>query len=432
MELDYSNEPRSDMLCIDIKSFYASVECVERGLDPLKTMLVVMSNAESNGGLILASSPAAKKQLGISNVMRKFDLPHHPQLIIVPPRMSLYIEKNKQIIAIFRKYAAEEDILVYSIDEAFLKITPVKKLFHATPYELARKIQYDVYHQLGLYTTIGIGDNPLLAKLALDNEAKDAPDFKAEWRYHNVADKVWRIPSLTDMWGIGSQTAKKLIQMNIHSVYDLAHFDPGILKEKMGIIGEQLYAHSWGIDRSDISVKYKSLEKSYSNSQILLKDYTIQKEIELVIKEMADQVATRLRKKNCQTQCISLFIRYSNHEVTKGFNRQLKITATNNTKQLIEHCLTLFRNYYKDESVRQIGISCSKLVYRTDIQLDLFKEINEQVNEYHLDTVVDKVRTKYGFNSLIHASSLLEGATAIKRSSLVGGHASGKEERHAK
>lgn len=92
----------------------------------------------------------------------------------------------------------------------------------------------------------------------------------------------------------------------------------------------------------------------------------------------------------------------------------------------------MFRNYYKDESVRQIGISYSKLVYRTDIQLDLFKEINEQVNEYHLDTVVDKVRTKYGFNSLIHASSLLEGATAIKRSSLVGGHASGKEERHAK
>lgn len=392
-------------------------------------MLVVMSNEESDGGLILASSPAAKKQLGISNVMRKFDLPYHPQLIVVPPRMSLYIEKNKHIIAIFRKYAAEEDILVYSIDEAFLKINPVKKMFHATPYEIARKIQYEVYHQLGLYTTVGIGDNPLLAKLALDNEAKDAPDFKAEWRYQDVANKVWQIPLLTDMWGIGSQTAKKLIHMNIHSVYDLAHSDPGVLKEKLGVIGEQLYAHSWGIDRSDISVKHKSLEKSYSNSQILLKDYTIQKEIELVIKEMADQVASRLRKKNCQTQCVSLFIRYSNHELTKGFNRQLKITATNNTKQLIVHCLTLFRKFYKDESVRQIGISYSKLVYRTDIQLDLFKETNEQINEYRLDTIVDKVRTKYGFNSLVHASSLLEEATAIKRSSLVGGHASGKEEK---
>ncbi|CCO11092.2 impB/mucB/samB family protein [Carnobacterium maltaromaticum LMA28] len=258
LELDYTNEPRSDILCIDVKSFYASVECVERNLNPLTTMLVVMSNAENAGGLILASSPAAKQRLGISNVMRKFDLPTHKDLLIVPPRMALYIDKNKEIIEIFRKYAIEDDILIYSIDEAFIKVTPIKKLLKATAYEIARLIQQDIYHTLGLYSTVGIGDNPLLAKLALDNEAKNAKDFKAEWRYEDVQEKVWRISPLTDMWGIGRRTAKKFELMNIKSVYDLAHYDYHLLKEKMGVIGEQLYAHAWGIDRSDIAKKVYS------------------------------------------------------------------------------------------------------------------------------------------------------------------------------
>lgn len=432
LELDYTNEPRSDILCIDVKSFYASVECVERNLNPLTTMLVVMSNAENAGGLILASSPAAKQRLGISNVMRKFDLPTHKDLLIVPPRMALYIDKNKEMIEIFRKYAIEDDILIYSIDEAFIKVTPIKKLLKATAYEIARLIQQDIYHTLGLYSTVGIGDNPLLAKLALDNEAKNAKDFKAEWRYEDVQEKVWQISPLTDMWGIGRRTAKKFELMNIKSVYDLAHYDYHLLKEKMGVIGEQLYAHAWGIDRSDIAKKYTPLEKSYSNAQILPRDYTLASEIELVIKEMADQVATRLRQKQCQTQCISLFIGHSMYESTKGFNHQMKISATNNTKKLTDFCLQLFRQHYRGETIRQIGVGCSKIVYSTDIQLDLFRESEEVEADAGLDFIVDSIRDKYGFTSLVHASSLMTGATAIKRSHLVGGHASGKDEKDVK
>lgn len=159
VEMDYFKEPHDDILCVDVKSFYASVECVERKLNPLTTMLVVMSNAENAGGLVLAASPAAKKRLGISNVSRKYDLPDHKDLLVVPPRMALYIEKNKLIIDIFRKYAIEEDILVYSIDEAFIRVSPVKKLFQASAYEIARMIQRDIYHALGLFVTVGIGDN---------------------------------------------------------------------------------------------------------------------------------------------------------------------------------------------------------------------------------------------------------------------------------
>lgn len=391
--MDYTNEPRDDILCVDVKSFYSSVECVERGLNPLTTMLVVMSNAENAGGLVLAASPAAKKRLGISNVSRKYDLPDHKDLIIVPPRMALYIEKNKLILDIFRKYAAEEDILVYSIDEAFIRISPVKKLYQASAYEIARMIQLDVYHEPGLYVTVGIGDNLLLAKLCLDNEAKNAKDFKAEWRYEDVTR----------------------------------------LKSKFGILGEQLFAHTWGLDRSDIRQKHKPLEKSYGNTQVLTKDYTIRAEIEVVIREIAEQVAARLRSHQCQAGCVSLMVVYSMTEGEKDFSRQVKIPFTNQTKEIVRHCMFLFDTHYKGKAVRNLGVSCSKLKEDSTMQLDLFKEVENQVNEQKLDEIVDTVRAKYGFGSLVHASSLMSGATAIKRNStLIGGHASVKDEKDVK
>lgn len=433
VEMDYSNEPHDDILCVDVKSFYASVECVERKLNPLTTMLVVMSNAENAGGLVLAASPAAKKRLGISNVSRKYDLPDHNDLLVVPPRMALYIEKNKLIIDIFRKYAIEEDILVYSIDEAFIRVSPVKKLFNASAYQIARMIQRDIYHALGLFVTVGIGDNMLLAKLALDNEAKNAKDFKAEWRYEDVPEKVWSIDPITDFWGIGNKTTNTLKLMGIRSINDLAHVDVVRLKQKFGVLGEQLYAHAWGIDRSDITKKHIAHEKSYGNTQVLTKDYYIRAEIEVVIREIAEQVAARLRKHNVQTACVSLMVGYSMNESEKGFSRQMKIPFTNNTKVLVDYCLLLFDKFYNNgRSVRHLGVSCSKLKEDSTLQLDLFKQVEIQINEQKLDLILDTVRSKYGFSSLVHASSLMDGATAIRRSSLLGGHASGEENKDAK
>lgn len=117
-------------------------------------------------------------------------------------------------------------------------------------YDMAKLIHKDVFEQTGIYTTIGIGDNPLLAKLALDNGSKDGKQMFAEWRYEDVPEKLWKISDITDFWGIGKRTAKRLKQMGIHSVYDLAHADYYHLKSKLGVIGTQLYAHAWGIDRS--------------------------------------------------------------------------------------------------------------------------------------------------------------------------------------
>ena len=280
---DYAKEPSRDILCIDCKSFYASVECVERGLDPLTTKLVVMSypsdNPEERGsGLILASSPAAKKAFGISNVSRARDLPfpYPKDLIIAPPRMAYYMRKNMEINNIYKKYCDESNHSVYSVDESFLDVTDCLELFGVeTPMELATIIQRDVYRQTGIYTTVGIGDNPLLAKLALDNESKHNANMKAEWRYEDVPSKIWRIRDLTEVWGIGKRTAIRLHRMGIDSMFQLAYADYYQLKQKLGVIGTQLYAHAWGIDRTFLGQKYKPKSKSVGNSQVLNKDGSV-------------------------------------------------------------------------------------------------------------------------------------------------------------
>ncbi|MER2110032.1 MAG: Y-family DNA polymerase [Desemzia incerta] len=429
MSFDYSKEKSNDIFCIDVKSFYASVECVERGLNPLKALLVVMSNADKPGGIVLAASPMAKKVLGIRNVTRKWEIPPHPDLIIVPPRMNYYIEKNTEINDIFRKYVSDVDLHIYSIDESFISVRASLKLFkRKNAFEMARMIQYHIFKKTGLYVTIGIGDNMLMAKLALDNEAKHNKNFIAEWRYKDVPETIWKLENLTDMWGIGSRTAIRLNNLGIKTVYDLAHANFYQLRDSMGLIGEQLYANAWGIDRSDIRDTYRPLEKSYGNSQILKKDYYKRREIKIVIREMAEQVATRIRKHHCQTGCVSLSISYSKHEEQHGFSRQLKILSTSNTKKLVEYCFEIFNKYYEDDkAVRSIGITYSKLTYTSDIQLDLFEDPSKQITNEKLDLLVDKIRDKYGFQSLVHASSLMDGATAINRSSLIGGHAGGME-----
>lgn len=432
MNYDYSKEPSRDVLCIDCKSFYASVECVERGLHPLETILVVMSNADNAGGLILASSPLAKSTLGISNVTRKNELPPHKDLLIVPPRMNLYMEKNYQINQIYLSFVSPDDHHVFSVDESFLDVTDSLHYFNCkTAYELAKIIRNTVVEQTGIYTTIGIGSNPLLAKLALDNEAKSNKNFIAEWRYKDVEKKVWSIHPMTNFCGIGQRTEHNFNKIGIRSIEQLAKTDYYFLKDKFGVMGEQLHAHANGIDRSFIGDMKPSKEKSIGNSQVLPRDYSNQRDIEIVLKEIVDQVATRLRKQSLQTKCISFYIGYSKGFIDKkgksGFSQQMKIPPTNNTKILTREILTMFRQHYNGQDIRNLGVSFGKLVNTTAIQLDLFNSPEKQIADNNLDNLIDTIRNKYGFKSIVHATSLLDSATAIKRSSLVGGHAGGQE-----
>ncbi|MGM0241325.1 Y-family DNA polymerase [Enterococcus sp. AZ103] len=435
--IDYNKEPLSDYFLIDIKSFYSSVECVDRGLDPLTTNLVVLSTADNVGGngLILASSPVAKATMGISNVSRFNDLPYPlpKDLILAPPRMNLYIKRNLEINNIFRDYVADEDLLIYSVDESILKVEQSLNLFTDRQLtrsqkrrQLAKIIQSEVKKQTGLVCTVGIGDNPLLAKLALDNEAKHNDGFIAEWNYEDVPTKVWGIKNMTDFWGIGKKMKLRFRDMGITTIKELAHADPWALKSRLGILGLQYYYHANGVDRTDIAVPPPpTQEKSYGNSQVLPKDYVRKEEIELIIKEMAEQVAIRIRKHKCKTQCIHVSIRPSFYEEEKGFSRQLAIPATDNTKELQEQCLYLFRKHYTGYAVRNVGITYKKLVWTDVLQLNLFEDPQEQINHENLDLVIDKIRQKYGFEAIIHASSALENARSVKRANVVGGHAGG-------
>lgn len=427
---NYQYEKQRVFFMIDSKSFYASVESVDLGLNPLRSILVVMSEqANTNGGLVLAASPMAKKNLGASNIMRQRDLPRDKKLIIVHPRMNLYIQENLRINSIYREYTTEEKLLAYSIDESLLDVTDTWAFFGDSPEIVARKIQERVRKETGIYLTVGIGDSPVLAKIALDIEAKHAPNLMGVWHYADVPKKLWPITQLNDIWSIGKRTALKLNNMGVNSMYDLAHQDPYIFRAKMGIVGEQLYALSWGIDRSDLTEVIVPKSKSYSNSQVLPRDYHKREEIEIVIREMVDQVASRIRFHQKQATIVSLFIGHSYAESEKqsshGFRKQLRIDATNDTRKLMEIMIQLFEQNWHGEVIRHIGIDYSGLIDAMGIQLDLFRQPEQQINTNKIDQVVDELRQRFGTTAIMRAMSKLEGGTAIDRANLVGGHDGG-------
>lgn len=423
VHMDYSNEPRRDILCIDIKSFFASVEAVERRQHPLEAMIAVVSKPDNNGGLVLAASPRVKEKYNIRTGTRVYEIPKNSEIQIVEPRMALYLKKNLEIVKIFKRYVSIQDLHIYSIDESFLDVTHSHALFGTTK-EIATKIQKDILKELKLIATVGIGDNPLLAKLALDHKAKkDYPNwYQAYWGYDDVQDTIWKIDKLTDFWGIGSRTEKKLHQLGIYSVYDLAQYDVRKIKKRFNVIGEQLFFHAHGIDRTILSDRFTPKENSFSKNQILNRDYTNPYDVEVVIREMTEENAMRLRKHRLTTSTVKLTIGYSKHTFEPGFSHQMAIEATDSSKKLVHYMIRLFRKYYESYPVRVINVTFSKIAPKQDYQLSLFESLEDVLKDERLDETIDLVRKKYGYTSLLHASSLLKNGMAIQRSKLLGGH----------
>ena len=427
----YDNEPHGIYFLIDNKSFYASCEAVERGLNPLKVPLVVLSEADNTGdGLVLATSPEAKRLYHLqNNVSRKRDLPADPRLIIVPPRMNHYIKMNLAINQLFLNFTSENDLVVYSIDESILNMTHSWHLFGASPRQVAQRIQRTIRKKLGLYTTIGIGDNPLQAKIALDIYAKHAQDLIGEIHYETVQQKLWTIENLTDVWSIANRTAAHLERLGIHNLNELAHANPYLLKQEMGIIGEQLFALSWGIDRTNVNVRPKVKSASIGNSQVLPRDYHLQSEIELVIKEIGEQVAARLRHHHKKTTGLSLTIGFSKAEQANdgrhGFSGTTRIESTNNDRDITKALISLFQSLWDGQSIRNIAVYAFKLVTDNNLQLNLFIQPEQQLKNNQIGHVIDEIHDRFGFTSLVKASSLLPGGTAINRASLTGGHNGG-------
>lgn len=429
--MDYSNEPAGVFLVIDNKSFYATCECAMRGLDPLTTPLVVMSEAKNTGGgLVMAASPMAKQLFHLSNVDRKRDLPNDDRLIIVPPRMNLYIEKNLEVNHIFNQYCANEDLQPYSIDESILDITHSWRLFGNNILQVIRRIQKQVKDELGLVTTVGVGNNPLQAKIALDIYAKHNREFIGVITNQTVKTKIWTIPKITDVWGINKRTEANLVKLGIHNMYELAHADPFELKQKLGIMGTQLYATAWGIDRTILQESIVHQDKSLGNSQVLPRDYTDKDEIETVIKEIGAQVAARLRAHSKQCSGVYLGIGYSmgvtDETDRTGFAHSLKLqVSTAETSIINQQLLFLFEKYWDGHaSIRHIAVSCTRLTARYGEQLDIFSAPKK--NSIALEDTMDAIRKRFGKTAIFRANSLTKGGTFIERAGLVGGHSGGQ------
>lgn len=275
-------------LCIDLKTFYASVECVERRLDPFNTNLVVADPNRGKGTICLAVSPKMK-MLGVKNRCRLYEIPPHIHYIIAMPRMKKYIEYSANIYAIYLKYFSKEDIHVYSIDEAFIDISKYIKLYDGDIIKLTQKIIKDIYNTYGIIATAGIGTNMYLAKVALDITAKHSFTNIGYLNEEKYQKELWHHKPLQDFWQIGSGIERRLNKLKLYDMYDIAHANPKKLYKEFGINAQYLIDHSWGKENCTIEdiKRYKPKSKSITNSQVLFEDYTFEK-ARLALKEMVE------------------------------------------------------------------------------------------------------------------------------------------------
>jgi len=410
-----------NILCIDIKSFFASCECVEKKLNPFTTPLIVADPDRGGGAITLAVTPYLKK-LGVPSRGRVFEIPKNIKYITARPRMSLYVKKSKEIINIFLDFISEEDLHVYSIDESFLDITDYLKLYKTDDITLAKKIMKTIKEKTGLDSTCGIGPNLLLAKVALDTESKNNKDMIAKWTYEDVKTKLWNIEPLNKMWGIGEKTMKKLNNLGIKKVGDINKYPITFYKKRFGILGEELWLHANGIDTSSIkNEKIESKNKSYSLSQVLFKDYTILN-TPLIIREMSSKLAKRLRDNKKTCQIIGLGISYS-RTIGNGFYHRRKLTeVTDDENKIYESCINIFENFIEDLPIRKISISLGKIERNDYIQLNLFENNKERESNTKIIDTIDEITKKFGDNSLLKASSLMDYSTIRKRNNTLGGH----------
>lgn len=411
-----------NIICIDLKSFYASVECALRGLNPFTTPLVVADRTRSNGSVVLAVTPYLKLR-GVKGRCRVYELPNDPSIIFAKPRMSKYLEYSTRIIEIYLKYVSFEDMHFYSVDEVFLDLTSYTSYYQKTSEEIAEMILRDILLTTKIPATCGIGPNMLMSKLALDIESKTAPTFIAKWDYKDIPEKLWTVTPLSKMWGIGHNMERNLNRLGIHSVGDLANYSLDKLVKFYGIMGAELYYHSHGIDMSIISEKlaYKPVNKSYGMGQTLFRDYFAD-DVAQIILEMSDEVTKRLRVGNKKAYTINLGISYSK-ETRGGFNRQLTLTfPTNNEAEIYNSCMELFDTYYDGSPIRKVTIRTTNLVEEYYIQLNLFKDMNKVITEHKIQSSIDNIKFRYGKNTVLRASSLLSSSTVSARNKMVGGH----------
>lgn len=414
-------------LCIDLKTFYASVECVERGLDPFNTNLVVADPNRGKGTICLAISPKMK-MLGVKNRCRIFEIPPTIKYIVATPRMKKYIEYSANIYAIYLKYFSKEDIHVYSIDEAFMDVTQYLKLYKLNPIELAKKIIKDIFKTYGITATAGIGTNMYLAKIALDITAKHNPNNIGYLNEEKYKKELWHHKPLSDFWQIGKGIEKRLNKMGIFDMYDIAHTIQKRLYKEFGVNAEYLIDHSFGKESCTIAdIKaYKPKTNSITNSQVLFEDYSFIK-ARLVLKEMVELGSLRLIESNLVTDTVGLYIGYSKNTIKATGGTRKLTNYTNIYSELLKAFLEIYdKTTDTDIPIRRIGVNFANVIETESVQLSLFIDQERMDEERKLELAMCSIKNKMGKNAIIRGMDLEDGATTIMRNKLIGGHNSGE------
>lgn len=414
--------------CIDLKCFYASVECVERGLDPFKTNLVVADSSRGNGAICLAISPAMKN-LGIKNRCRIFEISKDVNYIIAKPRMKKYIDYSAKVYEIYLKYFDAQDIQPYSIDEMFFDATKYLKMNHLGLKHLAKKILQDILNETGITATCGIGTNLFLCKVALDILAKHQKDNIAMLTEQTFKQTLWHHTPLTDFWQIGKGTQTRLAKLSIHDMYGIAHADQNLLYKQFGVNAKILIDHANGFEPTTLEQikNYTPQSYSLSQSQILFEDYSKHK-ARIVLSEMIDTLSLELIKQKKVCGRVAVGVHYSKEVIEPtGASKKMAI-KTNVFSVLNSQILALYdQTTIDDQPIRKLSIAFDDVLDENYEQLDLLTNARKIERERQGQIAVNKIKTRFGKNAIMRGISLEEGATQKMRNSLIGGHASGEE-----
>ncbi|NMB43799.1 MAG: Y-family DNA polymerase [Clostridiales bacterium] len=421
-------EKKRTYMCIDLKSFYASVECLERGLDPLTTNLVVADPERSEKTICLAVSPSLKA-LGIPGRCRVFEIPKGLEYIMAPPRMQLYIDYSAEIYGVYLKYISKEDIHVYSIDEVFMDVTDYLGMYQMTAKELALTIMGDVLKTTGVTATCGIGTNLYLAKIALDITAKNSKDKIGILDEETYKKTLWNHRPLTDFWRLGKGIAKRLESIGIMTMEDIARADEDILYNMFGIDAELLIDHAWGREPTlmeDIKA-YKPKSNSISSGQVLPHDYNFE-DGKLIVKEMADLLSLELVDKGLVTDSITLHVGYSNGLGSKPAHGTTRMTVTtSSSRQIMNYTQKLYERIVdKHKPIRRMNVTFNNVVDEAYMQYDLFTSPEELEKELSIQKAILDIKEKFGKNAILKGMNLEKGATTIERNKQIGGHKSGE------
>ncbi len=409
-----------------MKTFYASVECAERGLDPFETNLVVADETRGKDALCLAITPKLKAQ-GIRNRCRMSEIPANIKYETALPRMQLYIDYAADIYSIYLDYFAPEDIYVYSIDESFIDATDYLSMYKTDGISLAKKMMVEIATRLHIPSTAGVGTNLYLAKIALDITAKHTKDHIGYLDEKRYRDTLWYHKPITDFWMVAGGTASRLARYGIFDMHGIATAPEELMYKTFGVNAELLIDHAWGREtcRMEDIRNYKTRSKSVSFSQILPKDYNFH-DARTVLSEMVYNGALELARRKLVAGKISFFVGYTRSIIpeTTGsvkLSHQTNLGSGFVTPVLEEYDKKTDRNVM----IRRLGIAFENICSEESAQYDLFTDTEEEEKQKKLQHTVLGLKDRFGKNILLRGINYMPESTQRERNEMIGGHRAG-------